>query len=158
MAPFRCNHHGVTDARMPTTRDERRAAGTVWRAVPYPVRKQVVAAARRGRISADPIAFETGREWAATMLRPRGQHWWQRHPGRTWLRLALAGGLVAETIWLVSSGRLPWATAWPLPVIAYLLVLLTLFNLGVRRSLRRIVAVPTDPASPELSAGRPPSG
>jgi hypothetical protein len=115
VAPFRCNHHGVTDARMPTTRDERRAVGTVRRAVPYPVRTLVVAAARRGRISADPI-------------------------------------------WLVSSGRLPWATAWPLPVIAYLLVLLTLFNLGVRRSLRRIVAVPTDPASPELSAGRPPSG
>jgi hypothetical protein len=46
VAPFRCNRHGVTDARMPTAPDERRAAGTVWRAVPYPVRKQVVAAAR----------------------------------------------------------------------------------------------------------------
>jgi hypothetical protein len=148
----------MTDPRIPTTRQERRAAGAAWRAVPYRVRREVIAAARRGRISADPVATEIGRGWAVTMLRPRGRHWWQSHPGAMWLRLTLAVLLVTETIWLVSSGRLPLSAVWYLPVLAYLFVLHTLFNLGVRRSLRRLVAAPAAPAGPELSEVRPRSG
>jgi hypothetical protein len=123
--------------------------------VPYRVRKDVVRAARRRETPADPVAFETGRQWAATMLRPRGGHWWQSHPGTMWLRLTLAVLLVAETIWLVSSGLLPLSSVWYLPVLAYLFVLHTLFNLGVRRSLRRVVAAPAAPAGPGLSEVRP---
>jgi hypothetical protein len=148
----------MTDPGAPTTREERRAAAAVWRSVPYPVRKEVVAAARHGRVSADPVAAEIGRGWAATMLRPRGLHWWQSHPGSTWLRLTLAVLLVAETVWLVSSERLPLSAAWPLPVLAYVFVLHTLLNLGIRRSLRRVVAAPAAPAGPEFSEERPRSG
>jgi hypothetical protein len=147
-----CKHRDVTVPQAPTTPQERRAATSAWRALPYPVRRQVAAAARRGRVAQDQVATETGRQWAATMLRPRGPHWWRRHPQQDWLRLALAAGLVAETIWLVSSGRLPWSTAWPLPALAYLLVLISLFNLGLRRNLRRLVAAPAGPTVPELSA------
>jgi hypothetical protein len=144
----------VTDARTPTTPEERRAARNAWRALPYPVRKEVVRAARRRVPSADAAAGETGRLWAATMLRPRGRHWWQRHPEQEWLRLAIAAVLVAETVWLVTSGSLPWSRAWPLPAIAYVLVLISLFNLGVRRNLRRLAAAGS--AEPEISA-MPPS-
>jgi hypothetical protein len=75
-----------------------------------------------------------------------------------WLRLTLAVLLVAETIWLVSSGMLRLSAAWPLPALAYVFVLHTLFDLGIRRSLRRVVAAPAGPAGRELSEGRPRSG
>ncbi len=143
----------MTDPAGPTTAEERRAAAAAWRSLPYAVRRQVVAAARKGQPAADPAAVEIGRRWAATMLRPRGPHWWQRHPQRAWLRLGTAAVLVAEAVSLASTGRLPWSTAWPLPVVAYLFVLLTLFDLGIRRSLRRVVAA--GPAAPGISAERP---
>jgi hypothetical protein len=148
----------VTDALRPTTRAERRAAGALWRSHPYPVRKEVVAAARRRRIPADADAAGTGRFYAETMLRPRGPHWWQRHPGGSWSRLGIAAILVAETVWLVSSGRSSLAASWYLPASAYLLVLLVLLELGFRRSLRRVVALPAGPSDPPISAGRPRSG
>jgi ABC-type transport system involved in cytochrome c biogenesis permease subunit len=65
-----------------------------------------------------------------------------------WLRLALAAGLAAETVWLVTSGRLPWSDAWPLAALAYLFVLLAALSYSLRRSLRRIVAVPVSAAPP----------
>jgi hypothetical protein len=63
----------VTEPHLPTTPEERRTAGTAWRELPHPVRWQLVAAARRREIPADPVAFWTDRQWAATRLRPHGR-------------------------------------------------------------------------------------
>jgi hypothetical protein len=146
----------VTDALRPTTRAERRAAGALWRSHPSATRKEVVAAARRRRCPADPEAAATGRFYAETMLRPRGRRWWQRHPGGSWSRLGIAAILVAETVWLVSTGRSSLAASWYLSAMAYVMVLLVLLDLGLRRSLRRVAALPTGPSGPALSA-EPPS-
>ena len=143
---------------MPTTPAERRAAGAAWRAVPYRARRQVLAATRRGQTGPDPAAFAAGREYADTWLRPRGPHWWQHITGRLWLRLALAAVLGAETLWLVTSGRLPWSRAWPLAALAYLFLLLAALSYSVRRTLRRVVSVPADPSGPAVSAAPPSSG
>jgi hypothetical protein len=121
------------------------------------VRRQVLAATRRGRTGTDPAAFAACRHYAVTMLRPRGVHWWQHHTGRMWLRLARAALLAAETVRLVTSDRLPWSGAWPLAAFAYVLVLLAGLSFSVRRTLRRVLAVREDPAASDLSAGRPPS-
>jgi hypothetical protein len=144
----------VTDASLPTTPVERRAATAAWRAVPYPVRRRVVSTARRGEVAPDLAAFAARRQWAETMLRPRGEHWWQRQPGRLWLRLALVVTLAAETAWSVGVDGVSWPSVWPLPAGACLLLLVTLLDLGLRRSLRRLVAVP---ATAEISATPPSS-
>ena len=111
-----------------------------------------MAAARRGQVASDPAAFAAGRRWAEIMLRPRGAHWWQRHPGRLWLGLGLVVLLAAETAWSVGVDGVSWSSIWPLPAIAYVLLLITLLDLGLRRSLRRLVAVP---AAAEISATPP---
>jgi hypothetical protein len=115
------------------------------------VRRRVLAATRRGQTGPDPAAFAAGRVYADTWLRPRGPHWWQHITGRLWLRLALAAVLGAETLWLVTSGRLPWSRAWPLAALAYLFLLLAALTYSVRRTLRRVVAVgPLQGTAPSL--------
>jgi hypothetical protein len=121
------------------------------------VRRQVLAATRRGHPGPDPAAFVAARGYADILLRPSGPHWWQHISGRMWLRLGLAAGLAAETVWLVASGRLPWSGAWPLAALAYLFVLLAALSYSVRRTLRRVVAVPPEPAASSFSAVPPSS-
>jgi hypothetical protein len=133
----------------PIPPEQRRAAVAAWRAVPLPVRRQVVTAVRAG----EPLPYgtaeaaEVGRRYAVATLAPRGPHWWQRHrwDGEwTPILVGLAALLLVGAYWVHSTG-VAWGDLGGAALLAVVLLLLAGINRSLRRTLLALAGASAEP-------------